>query len=252
LLNCGRDDNIRALIEKLSSLENVLSHGAAPRISDNDVIAIAPTSADAEVGPRPPKRRFDGELVATKDLLSPPDSVASKGSQSQRPSEGLTFILDELSHNNSLAENQRNVLELAIAFIDQLSHHSSSATEGEVWSNKVPIELTENELLQVLIASELQSCCVPDVALTTLDQYAETGTSQVQLHTLGHIPAKALERMVVGLLENNADARTLTMYKVIVHFKAALNLYVCIPQYNCVTIIKPTWLWSTTRGTESD
>jgi hypothetical protein len=137
LLTCGRDDNIRALIEKLSSLENALAQGAAPRTSLNDANATAPTLANAEEGPRPLKRRFDGELVPTQDVLSPPDSVASKRSQPQRPSEGLGFILDELSHNNSLADNQRNVLELAIAFIDQLSHTSSLAVDNEVWSNKV-------------------------------------------------------------------------------------------------------------------
>jgi hypothetical protein len=31
--------------------------------------------------------------------------------------------------------------------------------------------------------------------------------------------------MVVGLLEKTTDARTITMYTIIVHFKAALNLY---------------------------
>lgn len=47
----------------------------------------------------------------------------------------------------------------------------------------------------------------------------------MQLHTLDHIPPKALERMAVGLLEGTASVQTLNMFKVIVHFKAALSLY---------------------------
>lgn len=65
--------------------------------------------------------------------------------------------------------------------------------------------------------------------LTPLDQRDDMALAQVQLHNLDHIPPKTLERMALGLLDNKADARTLNMYKVVVHFKAALSLYVGIP-----------------------
>ncbi|KAF2676111.1 hypothetical protein K458DRAFT_424966 [Lentithecium fluviatile CBS 122367] len=201
------DDKIRALVEKLSSLENAV-RGTTPPTSHSNLNAnvIPPTSTNVAPNPRPPKRRRGGEIISTQEGLSPPDSI---GSQQKRTNEGLSCILNELSHNGSLAENQRNVLETAMAFIDQLSRTSSSAVENDVWSHKVPINLTRSELVQIMIAN----------------QRHKNDASQVQLHTLDHIPPTALERMAVGLLEGTADSRTLNMYKVIVHFKAALNLY---------------------------
>lgn len=48
---------------------------------------------------------------------------------------------------------------------------------------------------------------------------------EMQLFLLDHIPPKALEKMILQLLEGNANERTTNMCKVIVHFKAGLNLY---------------------------
>lgn len=159
-----KDDKIQALIEKLSTLENVMSQGVGARATTfEDANTNVQPPIDAEVDLRPPKRRFDGGAVvnhASKEAATPADSEASKGSQTSRPNEGMSYIQDELSHNNSLADNQRSVLELAIAFIDQLSQTSSSTVLHEVWNEKVPVDFTQNELLQVLVASKLQSCCV--------------------------------------------------------------------------------------------
>lgn len=47
----------------------------------------------------------------------------------------------------------------------------------------------------------------------------------VHFHTLDHVPAKAVERIALGLMDGTADEKTLNMYKVIIHFKAAVVLY---------------------------
>lgn len=51
-----------------------------------------------------------------------------------------------------------------------------------------------------------------------------TETAAFKLHILDHIPQKAFERIALALMENNADKHTLNLYKVIVHFKAAVIL----------------------------
>lgn len=42
---------------------------------------------------------------------------------------------------------------------------------------------------------------------------------------LDHVPPKAVERIGLALMEGNADERTNNLYKVIIHFKAAVVLY---------------------------
>lgn len=49
--------------------------------------------------------------------------------------------------------------------------------------------------------------------------------STIYFHNLDHIPARAVERIALALMEGNADEKTLTLYKVIIHFKAAVVLY---------------------------
>jgi hypothetical protein len=40
-----------------------------------------------------------------------------------------------------------------------------------------------------------------------------------------HLPPKAVERIALALMEGSADEKTENLYKVIVHFKAAVVLY---------------------------
>lgn len=47
----------------------------------------------------------------------------------------------------------------------------------------------------------------------------------MHFHTLDHIPPKAVERIALGLMEGTADEKTINLYKVIIHFKAAVVLY---------------------------
>jgi hypothetical protein len=134
-----------------------MSHGMTAHTTFDQMNASAQSLTDAEVCSRPPKRRFDGEFVTTQP--TPPDSVVSTSAQLQRSMEGRSYILNELSNNSSLADNQRSMLEIAIAFMDQLSQTTapSLTPANGIWSNKVPVELTQNELLQVLIASMFRS-----------------------------------------------------------------------------------------------
>lgn len=50
-------------------------------------------------------------------------------------------------------------------------------------------------------------------------------SSIINFHSLDHIPPKAVERIGLALMEGTADERTLALYKVIIHFKAAVVLY---------------------------
>jgi hypothetical protein len=132
-----------------------MSHGMTPHTPLDQMNTPAQSSTDAEVCSRPPKRRHDGEIIAIQP--TPSDSVVSTRTPSQPPIEGMSYILSELFNNSSLADNQRSMLELAMAFMDQLSQttSSSSTVASGVWGNRVSVELTQNELLQVLLASML-------------------------------------------------------------------------------------------------
>lgn len=47
----------------------------------------------------------------------------------------------------------------------------------------------------------------------------------INFHSLDHIPPKAVERIGLALMEGTADETTLLLYKIIMHFKAAVVLY---------------------------
>jgi hypothetical protein len=47
----------------------------------------------------------------------------------------------------------------------------------------------------------------------------------MDFHSLDHIPPKAVEKIGLAMMEGTADEHTLSLYKVIIHFKAAVVLY---------------------------
>lgn len=55
-------------------------------------------------------------------------------------------------------------------------------------------------------------------------------SSGIDFHALDHIPPKAVEKIGVTLMEATADAQTLSLCKVILHFKAAVVLYASVLQ----------------------
>ncbi|KAF1958424.1 hypothetical protein CC80DRAFT_524542 [Byssothecium circinans] len=200
------DDKIRALVEKLSSLENTVNATTSrtqPAAEGQNIVLGPPDNGD--LSPRPSKRRRNMGPSSLLDLLSPPDSASSSH---QPPNEARDFIQKELSNNARLAAHQKSIFKTAIAFVDQLSQSPSSLAESVTWTT-VPTDLVPGELVQIILSNQRNDIEIP----------------RWKLHTLDHIPPKALERMAVGLIEGTADERTLNMYKVIVHFKAALGLY---------------------------
>jgi hypothetical protein len=50
-------------------------------------------------------------------------------------------------------------------------------------------------------------------------------SASINFHSLDHIPPKAVERIGLALMEGTADEKTMLLYKVIIHFKAAVVLY---------------------------
>ncbi|PVH93213.1 hypothetical protein DM02DRAFT_574711 [Periconia macrospinosa] len=197
------DDKLMALLQKVSSLENAISAGAS-----RDTRLLNPTtqspSEDDRSSSRGSKRKRTSE-PPPHNLLSPSGSLSSRH---QSPNNARELLQEELSHNSRLLSYQQNVLQTAVSLADELSKSSSCTTESIVW-NKVPTDLAPGELIQVLVQTKRNN----------------SGSSSWNLHTLDHLPSKALERMVLGLLEGKEDERTLNMYNVNVHFKAALGLY---------------------------
>lgn len=72
-----------------------------------------------------------------------------------------------------------------------------------------PTELTQGEILHVILGTETKSM---------------TPTT-IHFHSLDHLPPKAVERIALALMEGTADEKTETLYKVIIHFKFAVVLY---------------------------
>ena len=56
-------------------------------------------------------------------------------------------------------------------------------------------------------------------------EFKERGNAAVRYHTVDHVPPKAFEKIALALMEGTADEKTLNLYRVIVHFQAAVVLY---------------------------
>ncbi|CAI6333098.1 unnamed protein product [Periconia digitata] len=199
------DDKIRLLLERLTSLENAANVG-----SSLPVHATGPSPlghirrlSESEASTSSKKTRTHEPL--TYSALSSSASVPSHG---RSPNNDRELLQEELSHNSLLASYQQTVLQTAISLADELSKSPSHPVENTAW-DKVSTDLAPGELVQILLQIN----------------HSGSDPSHWNVHTLDHLPPGALEKMVHGLLEGTVDERVLNMYKVNVHFKAALGLY---------------------------
>ncbi|KAJ4359222.1 hypothetical protein N0V95_002389 [Ascochyta clinopodiicola] len=200
------DDKIQALVQRLSSLENsvrVTQDTPRPSIS-------IPEEASPEQqvsSERPLKRKRTSSAVNTAPAATPEVDTAQ-----QPTNEARNLIQKELSTNSRFSVHQRSVLETAISFVDHLSNAPVPTMKDRSTFDKsmyAPTELTEGEILHVILGTEAKN----------IDPTA------VHFHVLDHLPSKAVERIALALMEGTADEKTETLYKVIIHFKFAVVLY---------------------------
>ncbi|CAN9210653.1 unnamed protein product [Alternaria alternata] len=76
-------------------------------------------------------------------------------------------------------------------------------------SMHVSTDMTKHEIFHVILGTE----------------FKERGNAAVRYHTVDHVPPKAFEKIALALMEGTADEKTLNLYRVIVHFQAAVVLY---------------------------
>ncbi|KAF2875454.1 putative Zn(II)2Cys6 transcription factor-like protein [Massariosphaeria phaeospora] len=205
------DERIFGLVQRLSQLEaSVLVNQKASPSTDpgrNDIAAQTSTSETIATS-RPVKRkRSDRDFDEV-------DSVAASETDSTiyQADDARDHIRKELSHNGLLSGNQRMALEAAIALVDQISQAPSTSVEDPgTWSREqhVATDLSPGEILHIVLGT----------------QNKHGGQITMQLHALDHIPQKAFERIAFRLIDSTDDEQTLNMYKVIVHWKAAVVLY---------------------------
>ncbi|KAH7350410.1 Zn(II)2Cys6 transcription factor-like protein [Pyrenochaeta sp. MPI-SDFR-AT-0127] len=204
------DDKIQALVQRLSSLEDsVRIHHRTPSvILDQNISHACTDPSDAASTERPSKRRRTGSSVTESVPMSTPDVDTTP----QTATEARHLISKELSTNGLLSIHQRSVLETAISFVDHLSHAPvPTITDRSTFDKSmyVSTDISQGEILHVILGTETKLC----------------DDTTIYFHTLDHVPAKAVERIALALMEGTADEKTLTLYKVIVHFKAAVVLY---------------------------
>ncbi len=201
------DDKIQALVQRLSHLEDsVLNTQESPR---------PPLAAIEELSPerhatseRPLKRK---RTISAVNAVAP--AATPEVDTAQQPTnEARSLIQMELSTNSRFSMHQRSVLETAISFVDHLSNAPVTTIKDRSTFDKsmyAPTELTQGEILHVILGTETKN-----MAPTTID-----------FHMLDHLPPKAVERIALALMEGTADEKTETLYKVIIHFKFAVVLY---------------------------
>ncbi|KAL6704078.1 hypothetical protein ACN47E_008741 [Coniothyrium glycines] len=208
------DDKIQDLVHRLSSLENsVRSTYRTTSLLPDHVVEPTSTSPSNVTSERPVKRQrttssFDGLLSTTT-----PDVDNTQ----QPATEARHLISKELSTNDLLSSTQRSVLETAISIVDHLSHAPVPAIADRSTFDKsmhMSTDLSQGEIMHVILGTEAKPYHDPDTCPHTID-----------FHTLDHVPPKAVERIGIALMEGTADERTLNLYKVIIHFKAAVVLY---------------------------
>ncbi|KAF2029280.1 putative Zn(II)2Cys6 transcription factor-like protein [Setomelanomma holmii] len=215
------DDKIQALVNRLSNLEHsVLNTQPASDISiTSENFNPSATPEVKNSSERPLKRKRTESLASavapTSTSVNEVVVAASREPDTtQQPvTEARSLISTELSTNSLLCRDQRNVLERAIAFVDQLSHAPVPSIKDRSTFDKTTMYgstiLSQSDILHVILGTETKS-----VDATT-----------VNFHSLDHIPPKAVERIGLTLMEGTADESTLLLCKVIIHFKAAVVLY---------------------------
>lgn len=206
------DEKIQALVQRLSSLENsVLTTQRTPTVVPEERAAHVPNSTTA-IGitspERPAKRQRTVSLVEGLAPASTPEVDTTQ----QSTHEARHLISKELSTNGLLSSHQRSVLETAISFVDHLSHAPVPAiTDRSTFDKSMYIrtDLSQGEILNVILGTETKA----------------HDDLSVHFHSLDHIPPKAVERIALSLMDGTADEKTQNLYKVIIHFKAAVVLY---------------------------
>ncbi|KAF1843031.1 uncharacterized protein K460DRAFT_407404 [Cucurbitaria berberidis CBS 394.84] len=202
------DDKIQSLVQRLSSLEDSVrsSQRTASALPDHNGTA----SPDGVPSERPRKRRRTGSPIteATSVITPTPDVDSTQ----QTANEARHLISKELSTNGLLSVHQRSVLETAISFVDQLSHAPvPTITDRSTFDRSMHVykEITQGEILHVILGTETR----------TFDD------STIHFHALDHIPPKSVEKSALALMEGSAGEETMLLYKIIIHFKAAVVLY---------------------------
>ncbi|KAF1936709.1 putative Zn(II)2Cys6 transcription factor-like protein [Clathrospora elynae] len=203
------DEKIQALVQRLSSLEHsVRSNHRTPSVGpENDAVNGIATPS----GETPPDRSLKRKRTASS--LDGPIPTPDVDTTPQTANEARSHISKELSTNGLLSTHQRSVLETAISFVDHLSHTPTPAMTDRSTFDKsmhVPTDLSKREIFHVILGTETKD----------LDDDAT-----VRFHTLDHVLPKAVEQIALALMEGTADEKTLSLYKVIIHFKAAVVLY---------------------------
>lgn len=195
-------------MQRLSSLEDsVRVTKDTPRAS---IICQENASPEEHASTeRPLKRKRTSSAVNTVAPAATPGELDI----SQQPNnEARNLIQKELSTNHLFSLHQRSVLETAISFVDHLSNAPVPTMKDRSTFDKTmyePTELTQGEILHVILGTESKSM-VP---------------TTIHFQSLDHIPPKAVERIALALMEGTADETTETLYKVIIHFKFAVVLY---------------------------
>ncbi|KAF1833485.1 putative Zn(II)2Cys6 transcription factor-like protein [Decorospora gaudefroyi] len=204
------EEKIQALVQRLSTLEHsVRSKQPTPDVIPEPDIANGIITPNEELpSNRPLKRK---RTASSLDGSFPASTPAVDGAP-QAANEARHHISKELSTNGLLSTHQRSVLETAITFVDHLSHTPAPAMTDRSTFDKsmyVSTDMSQREIFNVILGTESK----------------ELGDTAIRLHTLDHVPPKAVERIALALMEGTADEKTLNLYKVIIHFKAAVVLY---------------------------
>lgn len=92
-------------------------------------------------------------------------------------------------------------------------------------SMHIATDMSQREIFSVIIGSKLLAYVFWSKTDAVIAESKELGDTAVCFRTLDHVPPKAVERIALALMDGTADEKTLNLYKVIVHFKAAVVLY---------------------------
>ncbi|KAF2824767.1 putative Zn(II)2Cys6 transcription factor-like protein [Ophiobolus disseminans] len=206
------EEKIQALVSRLSTLEDsVRSTHRSPSITAETAINNTSSTVEPSASPeRPLKRKRTESLANGRAAAVAPPSEPDPTQQSA--TEARSLISRELSTNGLLSPDQRLVLEKAISFVDHLSHApvptiTDRSTFDRTMYGSTP--LSRGEILHVILGTGVR----------------QDHSSAIDINSLDHIPPKAVEKIGLALMEGTADDRTLSLYKVIIHFKAAVVLY---------------------------
>ncbi|CAE7013165.1 hypothetical protein PTNB73_00946 [Pyrenophora teres f. teres] len=175
---------------------------------EHDVVNAMAVTSTEESSDRPAKRQRTASSIEMLNPHTAPDTDTSP----QTAQEARMHITKELSTNGLLSSHQRSVLETAISFVDRLSHTPTPNMMDRSTFDKsmhVSTDMSPREIFNVILGNEFKAL----------------GDSAARYHTVDHVPPAAVERIALALMEGTADEKTLNLYRVIIHFQAAVVLY---------------------------